>query len=132
MVPAGWNAEGPVKSTGLYVSLRHRGIAEKTVNEITIKPPKLSRSWMSEWLRMRFYGPREDEAGLELYVGYNAAEEDNRIVRTEVKIDPRNSWYVAARGFDTDKGYSIVYGRQNRVEFEATYRQVCESFKVLR
>lgn len=41
------------------------------------------------------------------------------------------TYYRAVLELTDHSGYSISYTRTNRAEFEATYRQVCESFKVI-
>jgi hypothetical protein len=34
--------------------------------------------------------------------------------------------------YESGKAFAIVYVRNNRAEFDATYRQICESFRVIR
>lgn len=47
-------------------------------------------------------------------------------------FDPDRNLWTASRKVTLDRDYSVFYSCHNETVFEATYRQICDSFKVIK
>jgi hypothetical protein len=129
-VPEGWVAAAPRKNpnvTGRRADGRR--LALRATTSITISPPPNVHSWLPEWLRRRLYGPVEQDAAVELYIGINWNMRDGKVERRNLKralgVLP-----CAFLGLGGEGGYSVLYSRGDRAEFERTYRTICQSLEV--
>lgn len=136
LIPNGWVAYKPQTygSSDIPSFIGHRSIPAKGMVYVTIQPQNHPYGWMPEWLGRWVHGSSQGEVfpAVVLQWGLNSAEQSDHVVSTTSStIGPKTS-VVGLRGSDADNGYSIVYIRQKEDAFDATYRQICESFKVVR
>jgi hypothetical protein len=131
LIPTGWKAEAPQP-----IYLGETGNAGQSL--LFIRPQPANR-WLPAWLRRLFYGEPEQHTFVEIGIGH---PDDQRDVATYLFRTfygrPRQpaftgpSYPTAHRSVQKDIGYHVRYYRTNRAAFEATYRPICDSFKVLR
>lgn len=99
---------------------------------IVIVPPK-SIGWMrsfSSWLRGREFTRAEREAELRVYV--DEAAEGDAGDRAHLLAWPADFSLVKCASLTFTGLGAVSYCRSNNAEFEATYRPICESFRVVR
>lgn len=122
LIPASWT----VQSNTVQVY----GVG--TFPGVKIGPPARQR-WLPNWLDRLFHAPKEQLAELSMAVGWNGSY--NGAVMTGIwhitgpeELDA----YAISRGIEMKPGYYIYYLRGNKPDFDATYRQILDSFKVIR
>jgi hypothetical protein len=66
----------------------------------------------------------------------DAEGEKDESVHVSVETDPMDhipgQWYRASRSVMSEPRANLEYGSYNHAEFNATYRQICNSFRVIR
>jgi hypothetical protein len=146
LIPAGWTGVEPTDYTGTMIGIKHfdevqpfmsrsaraRFGPDRTVRLITVGPKHDRRRWLPRWLHERLYGKEAERGAATLCFGFNYAEQNDEVVRTNLTFGSEPPLAVAARGTDRDPPCSVVYASKNQTCFSATYRQICESFRVLR
>jgi hypothetical protein len=124
LAPRGWIASAPEHSGG------ETSTTEDDFVFIKVAPPT-PLTWLPERLRHRLFGPPEYRMQIEVLAFWNRGPPDGKIeVGTYSVRGGQVLW--AVRGFDLPVPCSIAYGRLNLAKFEATYRQICGSLKVVR
>jgi len=118
LVPGGWAPTGPHYIEGVYY----------------IQFLERKQGFMGFlWPVRRLFGREETDAWLEIAVGDTADERDEKIhLLIDAQPAKDGSWTCRAdRTILTEPICDISYLRTKRNEFNATYRQICDSFKVV-
>lgn len=90
--------------------------------------------WMPSWLHRLFHPREELYADIMLMVAIDGGHNTD-LIDHGVELETERSaggTISAMRGIDAGPGFLVYYRRENLAEFNATYRQICESFKVIR
>lgn len=123
LIPFGWVAD-PVKPPGqIYV-----GRAMILAPSISIHPARKWK-WAPRWLVGRIFP--EPEAGAEIVLTFDRGRhEDDETHQFTIHVNGVEL-NVANRELQERRGYGIHYLRSDREQFNATFREVCDSFKVI-
>lgn len=125
MAPAGWRGE----LTYSEQETEPFGASTVSTPSIHFEPPVRPCTWLYDWLRWRLFGPRERAAlDLRISVSCEPAMED-----TGVRVNTMGGKCQAYRELHGNPSgdFELSYTLQNRAGFEATYRRVGESFRVV-
>lgn len=114
--PAGWHAAFQPAPVGPYITIR----------------PQDRLSWMPMGIRRLLHLEGEFNPSI---LACPSTGGDGKVHTWTGRHIPRfggRRYYGAVRDLTGTGGFSIIYERDDRDEFEATYRQVCGSFRVVR
>lgn len=128
-IPAGWEVHAAQTNSMFFSGV---GGTQKSVPiSVSISiTPVVRAAWMPHWIRQRLFGATEKSA--EVYLAYSDWESvGGEKVYTFVDHIDGMARYHARRDLGPGLGF-IVYQRTNRAEFDATYKDVCASLKVVR
>jgi hypothetical protein len=113
LVPQGWEPEvQQTNGSGMHVALFR---------------PRVRLGWLPAWLRKAFAPGASSGDGMGLVVGADSHAPDGSARMDACLTIPG---YVAGQSVEGGWG-AIKYLRVDRAEFEATHRQICESFQVI-
>jgi hypothetical protein len=131
LVPEGWTT-WPVVTKSSYAipaGVPNMPSGHRDSYLITLRPSGRLK-WLPSFIRGYFVRPTDPED--RLAIDWPDADGPGiEQMRTAVFIPGEYAVYVAVRDWKAKFSSRIVYARANRAEFEATYRQICESFKVI-
>ena len=121
LVPAGWTEDNSRRPTDPFVSA------------YTIRPQVKRSRWLPGWLNDRLFGQPERISSV--VINPWSILQDGKIHVDESTTQTGSStvtFWSAAREINEDGPLTLGYIRTNHAEFEATYRQICESLRVVR
>lgn len=121
LVPAGWTEDNSRRPTDPFVSA------------YTIRPPVKRSSWLPGWLNDRLFGQPERISSV--VINPVSILRDEKIHVDEGMTQMGSStvrFWTAGREIKEAGPLTLGYVRTNHAEFEATYRQICESLRVVR
>ena len=130
LMPEGWTASSP---EFLDVVMSAQGVYVKDVIHLELTDPRAKRlSWMPGILRQLFLPKPEKDACLSIDVGTIGAHRDE-VTRVERSLtsSPDGQDCSSERSLLVRPEACVYYRRFNPAEFDATYRPICESFRVL-
>jgi hypothetical protein len=126
LVPSDWKLAAPPGEAAMVGQF----------DTISFTPQERYR-WMPERFRRLFDRPRETVASMTLQFGMDSTGLVGGTRFADSTQVP--AWYPRHRGVwkavrtvDASPGYSLVYYRGDRHEFETTYRRICDSLQVVR
>jgi hypothetical protein len=126
LVPGGWRPGTRTVSMQTVSSSKSGPVGSSFVT-LVIEGSRQGPHWIPEWLRARLWGTDD---GRVLIYGE---------VPPQAPFTPRQTYrwsqgqeWLAARTIGGPGLFAIVYSRQNRPAFEATYHRICDSFRVVR
>jgi hypothetical protein len=125
LVPAGWTAGHP---TVIQVRGDRPG---KAYPWVQISPPPPSPN-LKSWFRKYMGEPDEAIAAIVMTGGWDQPHGPRAPGEVIVADGTLIGTRTARREIGGNPGGTIGYSRNRADEFEATYRQICESFKVIR
>jgi hypothetical protein len=90
--------------------------------------------WMPEPIQRLLGSAQHGESTILIYSGSRSVDELDGRVRTQIRqkspIDS-STFYRARRSIGIGRGYHLLYVSTNESEFKATFRLICDSFRVL-
>jgi hypothetical protein len=134
LMPERWEAEPPSYSSGSR-SLTQVGAGRYVLivgptQMIRIKPQP-EKDWRPSWMRSLFPARDAEDPWISMIYGWSSSDLGVRVYRRP----PSSSWpkrfYNVTRGLEEHGGGYMSYYRENEPEFDATYRQIIESFRVI-
>jgi hypothetical protein len=128
LVPSGWMASEPKFVT---VDDREPGPDHDYVS-VRLFPSKQSRlpEWVPSGIRRMLEEPIEPGARVSFMYGVSVNGPVGGV--NAGKVLDRDQHWNATRSLDGPIDCEIQYDRNNQAAFEATYRPICESFRVVR
>jgi hypothetical protein len=120
MVPAGWSEDN------------RRMPGDPFVSACTIRPPVTRSRWLPGWLNDRLFGQPERISSVVVNPSNVLPDEKVHVARSKTQMGFSTiAFWSAGREIKQGGPFTLGYVRTNHAEFEATYLQICESFRVI-
>ena len=123
LIPQGWEAED------------HWVYPPPPLEFLTLIEPPEPYGWLPKFLRERLRSDPEYRASITIVQGTRGFEHRwgyKTICKEELDSQTGPRYHTARRGVNVGVGYGVTFHHSNRRQFEATFRQICESFQVIR